>query len=135
MRRSYTISLSIDRSFIEVYDYLSKPGNYADWAPVEAGTFKPLENGDWQGVTPGGLRHYRFTAPNNFGVLDHAIFVPGGEMFYNPMRVTPNQNGTELTFVFYRREGMDDTQFDSTVEWIHTDFLALKSVLEAGNRR
>ena len=55
-------------------------------------------------------------------------------MFYNPMRVTPNQAGTELTFTYFRREGVTDAQFDSTVEWIRTDFLTLKAFLEAGNR-
>ena len=43
------------------------------------GTFKPLANGDWEGETPFGFRHFRFTPPNNYGVLDHAIFVPGGD--------------------------------------------------------
>ncbi|WEK04829.1 MAG: hypothetical protein P0Y65_00805 [Candidatus Devosia phytovorans] len=135
MRRSHTITISIDRPFDEVYAYLSKPSNYQDWATVEQGSFKPLENGDWVGMTPAGLRHHRFTAPNNFGVLDHAIFVPGKEMLYNPMRVTPNQDGTELTFTYYVREGMSDERFESSIEWIRTDFLALKSYLEAGNRR
>ncbi len=135
MRRSHTISLPIERPFDEVYDYLSRPVNYQHWSGiVEQGSFRPLDNGDWVGMTPGGERHHRFTAPNNFGVLDHAIFVPGGEMFYNPMRVTPNQAGTELTFTYFRREGVTDAQFDSTVEWIRTDFLTLKAFLEAGNR-
>jgi hypothetical protein len=134
MRRSQTISVSIDRPFDEVYDYLVNPANYQYWATVEPGTFKPLGNGDWQGEMPKGLRHFRFTPPNNFGVLDHAIFVPGEELLYTPMRLVPNGKGCELTFTFFRREGMDDPQFASTVEWIRTDFLGLKSLLEARNR-
>lgn len=135
MRRSHTLSVSIDRPFDEVYDYLSRPVNYQNWAgTVEPGSFRPLENGDWVAMTQDGERHHRFTPPNNFGVLDHAIFVPGREMFYNPMRVTPNEAGTELTFTYYRREGVDDGQFISTVEWIQTDLLTLKSLLEAGKR-
>jgi hypothetical protein len=130
MRRSHTISVSIDRPFDEVYDYLVKPANYENWAAVEPGSFKPLDNGDWQGETPDGLRHFRFTPPNNFGVLDHAMFVPGTELLYMPMRIMQNGRGTELTFTFFRRDGMDDVQFASTVEWISTDFLTLKSILE-----
>ena len=41
--------------------------------------------------------------------------------------------GRDLTFTFFRREGMDDAQFASAIEWIMTDFLALKSLLEARN--
>lgn len=133
MRRSHTISISIDRPFDDVYAYLGKPINFQQWAAVEPDTFKPLDNGDWQGVTPFGFRHFRFSPPNNYGVLDHAVFVPGGEVLYTPMRVMPNDLGTELTFTFFRREGMDDAQFASAIEWITTDFLALKSLLEAQN--
>lgn len=131
MRRSHTIGISILRPFDEVYAYLSKPSNFEHWAAIEPDTFKPLADGDWQGETTFGFRHFRFTPPNPFGVLDHAIFVPGGEMLYTPMRVVPNDEGTELTFTFLQRAGMDDAQFDSAIEWIMTDFLALKSLLEA----
>lgn len=133
MRRSHTIGVSIERPFDEVYDYLVRPANYQHWAAVEPGSFKPLDNGDWEGLTANGLRHFRFTTPNNFGVLDHAIFVPGGKVLYTPMRVMPNGDGTELTFMFFQRDGVDDAQFASTVEWINTDLLTLKSLLEARN--
>jgi hypothetical protein len=134
MRRSHTISISIDRPYDEVYGYLSNPQNYQRWAALEPGTFKPLDNGDWQGETPFGFRHFRFSPPNRHGVLDHAVFVPDGEILYTPMRVVPNEEGTELIFTFFRRDGMDDAQFASAVEWIMTDFLTLKSLLEARNR-
>lgn len=133
MRRSHTISVSIDRPYDETYAYLSKPSNYEHWAAMEPGTFKPLPDGDWHGDTPFGFRHFRFSPPNRYGVLDHAIFIPGGEILYTPMRVVPNDEGTELTFTFFQRAGMDDAQFESAREWIMTDFLALKSLLEARN--
>lgn len=131
MRRSHTISVSIDCPFDDAYAYLGKPANFEHWAAVEPGSFRPLDNGDWQGDTPFGFRHFRFSPPNNYGVLDHAVFVPDGEILYTPMRVVPNGEGTELIFTFFRREGMDDVQFSSAVEWIMTDFLTLKSLLEA----
>lgn len=134
MRRSHIISVSIDSAYETVYAYLSRPANYGHWAAVEPGTFRPLPNGDWQADTPFGFRHFRFTPPNAFGVLDHAIFVPGQPVSYNPMRVVPNEMGSEVSFTFFRRDGMDDAQFTSAVEWITTDFLALKSLLEAKRR-
>jgi hypothetical protein len=131
MRRSHTISISIGCPLADAYAYLARPANFEAWAAIEPGSFHQRPDGDWEGETPFGFRHFRFTPPNAFGVLDHAIFEPGGEVRYNPMRVTPNDEGTDLTFTFFRREGMDDAQFASAVEWITTDFLALKSLLEA----
>ena len=131
MRPSHIISVSIERPCDEVYAFLAQPRNYAQWAAVEPGSFEPLSNGDWEGEMSFGYRHVRFTPPNPYGVLDHAIFIPGGELLFTPMRVVPNQQGTELMFTYFAREGMDEAQFASAVEWITTDFLALKSVLEA----
>lgn len=131
MRRSHTISISIACPWADAYAYLARPINFEAWAAVEPGSLRHRADGDWEGETPFGFRHFRFTAPNAFGVLDHAIFVPGGEVVFNAMRVTPNGEGCDLTFIFFRREGMDDAEFASAVEWITTDFLALKSLLEA----
>ncbi len=131
MRRSHVICVSIKRPFEEVYAFLAEPRNYARWAAVESGTLHPLPNGDWAGQMSFGFRHIRFTPRNPYGVLDHAIFVPGGEILFTPMRVVRNEGGTELYFTFFARTGMDDAQFASAVEWITTDFLALKSMLEA----
>lgn len=131
MRRSHTITLQIERPYARVYQFLVDPRNFPQWAAVEAASFKALENGDWQAMTPGGLRHYRFTPANEFGVLDHALFEPGATPMFTPMRVFANEEGCELTFTFFRRAGMTDAEFESTIEWITTDFLTLKSVLEA----
>jgi hypothetical protein len=131
MRRAHTICLSIDLPFEAVHAFLSDPANFSSWAAVEPDTFKPLPGGDWEGDMPVGPRHFRFIAPNALGVLDHAIFVPGEEVLFMPMRVMPNLAGTELTFTYLQRTGMGDAQFDSTVEWLTTDLLALKSLLEA----
>ena len=131
MRRSHTFSIAIARDYEAVHAYLAEPLNFPQWAAIEAGSFEPLANGDWSGLTPFGFRHFRFTPRNDFGVLDHAIFVPGEALLYTPMRVVPNGDGTELTFIFFQRDGMSDEQFASSLEWIMTDFLALKSLLEA----
>ena len=50
------------------------------------------------------------------------------------MRVMPNEEGTELVFTFYQRPGMSDEEFASAIEWVTTDFLTLKSLLETLRR-
>lgn len=135
MRRSHTISLSIDYPYADAYRFLADPLNYGEWAAVDKATYRPLQNGDWEAMTDfGGIRHFRFSPLNALGVLDHAVFVPGEPLLWTPMRVTPNEEGTELTFTFYQRPGMTDEAFASAIEWITTDFLTLKSMLE-GRRR
>ncbi|KRA41747.1 hypothetical protein [Devosia sp. Root635] len=135
MRRSHTISLYIDYPYDTAYRFLANPLNYGEWAAVDRASYRPLDNGDWEAMTNfGGIRHFRFTPVNAFGVLDHAIFVPGEKLLWTPMRVTPNEEGTELTFTFYQRPGMGEEEFASAIEWITTDFLTLKSLLEALRR-
>jgi len=135
MRRSHTISIQIDYPYALAYPYLADPRNYADWAAVDPDQFHLLENGDWSAETRfGGPRHVRFTPRNAFGILDHAVFEPGEPLLWTPMRVMPNEDGTELLFTFYQRPGSSEEQFQSAVEWITTDFLTLKSLLEARRR-
>jgi hypothetical protein len=132
MRRSHTFTFQIECPYEASYRFLSDPRNYAEWAAVEKGTYRPVGNGDWMGETPfGGMRHFRFLAPNAFGVFDHAMFIPGETLLYTPMRIFPNEEGTELHFTFFQRSGMSEEQFVSAIEWITTDFLTLKSLLEA----
>lgn len=131
MRRSHLFSIPIQRDCGVVYAYLAEPQNFEKWAAVEAGSFMPLANGDWEGQTPFGFRHFRFTPANPYGVLDHAIFEPGETPLFMPMRVVPNGAGTDLSFTFYQRDCMSDDQFASSIEWIGTDLLGLKSLIEA----
>ena len=63
-------------------------------------------------------------------MLDHAVYAQGEEPVMMPMRVVANGEGTEVMFLFYRRDDMNDEQFKSTIEWVTTDLLTLQSLLE-----
>lgn len=132
MRRSQTITIQIEAPYGAVHDYLGVPENYPEWAAVDPASFRRLESGDWVAeVRFGGLRHIRFAPANPFGVFDHAVFAPGETPLWMPMRLTPLDEGCELTFTFRQRDSMTDESFNSTLEWVTTDFWALKSLLEA----
>ena len=78
MRRARTITVSIDYPCEATYRFLSDPRNYGEWAAVEKNTYRQLSNGDWAAqVTFGGMRHFRFTPVNAFGVLGFLWFVVG----------------------------------------------------------
>lgn len=135
MRRSHTIVLHIDYPYEATYRFLADPQNFASWAAIDGNSYRPLGNGDWAAMTGfGGIRHFRFTPANSFGVLDHAVFVPGEPLLWTPMRVMPNEEGTDLAFTFYQRPGTSEAEFASAIEWVTTDFLTLKTLLEARRR-
>jgi hypothetical protein len=132
MPLSHTIVVQIDVPFEVAQPYLSEPQHYAEWAAVEPQTFRRLPNGDWAAeVRFGGERHIRFSEPNSEGVLDHAVFRPGEELLWMPMRARPENSGTALSFTFIQRPDMTGEEFASTIEWITSDLMTLKTVLEA----
>lgn len=131
MPLSHTIVVGIDVPYARAYPYLADPSRYADWAAVYPETYRQLENGDWAAeVRFGGVRHIRFAEANGEGVLDHAVFKPGEEPLWMPMRARPDGEGTELSFTFIQRDDMSADAFKSTIEWIMTDLMMLKTVLE-----
>jgi uncharacterized protein YndB with AHSA1/START domain len=131
LRRSHTLTFHIERPYEAVYEFLVDPRNYALWAAVEKDTFRQLEDGDWEAETEfGGKWNFRFTPANPFGVLDHAAYQPGKPIMWMPMRAVANEEGTDLIVTFYQRPDASDEEFASAVEWITTDFLGLKSLLE-----
>ena len=130
MRKSHVIHFAIERPVDEVYAFLADPLNYAKWAAVDGSMIK-TSTSDWYIQTPFGRRTVRFSEPNAFGVLDHAVFAEGEDPVVMPMRVVANGDGTELTFLFYQRDRMTDEQFASTIEWVRTDLLTLRSLLES----
>jgi uncharacterized protein YndB with AHSA1/START domain len=132
MPLSHTIVVRIEVPYEAAYSYLADPRTYADWAAVVPETYSQLDNGDWAAeVRFGGVRHIRFAAPNGEGVLDHAVFRPGEELLWMPMRARPEGAGTELSFTFIQRPDMSADEFASTVEWVTTDLQTLKAVLES----
>jgi hypothetical protein len=132
MALSHTIVVQIDVPYEVALGYLSDPRNYAEWAAVEPATYRQLANGDWAAeVRFGGVRHIRFSPPSSDGVLDHAVFRPGEEPLWMPMRAKSHEGGTELSFTFIQRPDMTEENFRSTIEWITSDLLTLKTVLEA----
>src|SRR3989338_479272 len=127
--KSQHISISINCSVDEVYEFASNPINIPKWA---AGLSSSIEivNGVVIAESPIGKVRVKFSDENPFGILDHDVTLPSGEVIYNPMRVIQNSNGSELIFTLYKREGMSDKMFSEDVEMIKHDLEKLKALLE-----
>jgi hypothetical protein len=127
--KSRHVSISINHPADEVYEFASNPENLPKWAAGISGSVKNV-NGDWIAESPMGRVKVKFGDKNRFGILDHDVTLPSGETFYNPMRVFPNEDGSELVFTLYQRPGMSDRDFRNDEEQIKADLKKLKALIE-----
>jgi len=132
MLNSTTIALAIARPCEEVYEFLLEPTNFSKWAFTGEVNMRHLGGQDWAVETSVGPRILRLARRNKFGVLDHFSMLAEGDAPHPiGMRVMVNGEGTELIYTCFQRATMGDSEFASMVEWITTDLMALKSLLEA----
>ena len=129
IHQSRTITVSIDRDWREVYDFVSIPQNFPRWA-AGLGTRFEKSGQEWTAEDPDGRPiRIRFTGPNAFGVLDHVVSAGGGET-RNAMRVVPNGTGAEAMFTLLKAPGMTEEVFAADAAAVERDLKALKTLLE-----
>ena len=127
---SKTISIRIERSARDVYDFTASPPSFARWA---SGLGKPLcdDGAVWEFEGAEGPVKVRFTARNAYGVLDHFVLLPDGNEICIPMRVIANGAGSEVLFTLFRVPGMSEEKFAADTDWVARDLNTLKGLLEA----
>lgn len=124
------VSERIGRPSGEVYEYTVDPANLPEWARGLATAVENID-GQWLVDGPMGRVGFAFVERNAFGVLDHEVTLPSGEVFYNPMRVVPDGDGCEVVFTVRRSPGMSDAEFERDAGLVAADLAALKKILEA----
>lgn len=72
----------------EVYDFAADPLNLPKWAAGLAGSEVERDGDQWFTESPMGRVTFTFAPQNDFGVLDHDVTLPSGEIVYNPLRVS-----------------------------------------------
>ena len=123
------LSERINRPADEVYAYASDPANLPEWAPG-LGSSVELVDGRWFVDTPTGRVGVAFAPRNEYGVLDHDVTLPSGEIIYNPVRVITYGSGCEVVFTLRRLPGMSDEDFERDADAVAADLTRLKRVLE-----
>ncbi|WP_413586124.1 SRPBCC family protein [Bdellovibrio sp. HCB274] len=127
---SRQISVSINRTVGDVYDFAANPENMNLWAQGLSRA-KLIKSGEeWVAASPMGNVKIRFSPKNNFGVLDHDVTLPSGVVNHNPLRVVKNGEGSEVIFTLYRLPKVSDADFEKDQSAVLTDLKALKSILE-----
>ena len=120
----------IDRSAADVYEYASDPTNLPQWAPGLGNSVESVD-GQWFVETESGRVGFAFVERNRYGVLDHEVALPSGQVVYNPMRVVPDGDGCEVVFSLRRLQDMSDEDFARDAALVQADLTRLKHVLEA----
>ncbi|XGC81151.1 SRPBCC family protein [Bdellovibrio bacteriovorus] len=127
---SRQITTSIERTPSEVYEFTANPENMPKWAEGLSKS-KMTKSGDyWIADSPMGSVKVKFTEKNKFGVLDHDVTLPNGDVIHNPFRVLKNGDGSEVIFTLYRLPKVSDADYEKDASAVKADLLKLKSILE-----
>lgn len=128
--RSEHVSVVIRRSAAEVCAVAGDPGSLPRWAAgLAAG--EPRREGEELVVdSPMGTVRVRFAPANSFGVLDHDVRLPDGEVVTNPLRVVPHPDGSEVIFTV-RQRGMAEAELEADVAAVRADLERLRDLLES----
>ncbi|WP_406494292.1 SRPBCC family protein [Streptomyces sp. NBC_01604] len=124
------ISTHIDRPANEVYDYASDPTNWPEWAHGLGSSIEKID-GQWIAESTSlGRVLVAFAEKNEFGVLDHDVTLPSGEVIHNPVRVIADGAGCEVVFTLRRRPEMSDEDFQRDADAVLADLTTLKRLME-----
>jgi Polyketide cyclase / dehydrase and lipid transport len=127
------VGVSIERPPAAVYAFASKPENLPKWA-TGLGESITRANGEWVVDSPMGTVKLHFAERNELGVLDHDVILESGVTVRNPIRVVPNGEGSEVTFILFRQPDMSDEKFAEDAAWVQKDLRILKDLLENGQQ-
>jgi len=114
----------------EVIAFAGDPANLPRWA-AGLSTGIRHEGGRWLADSPMGDIEVAFPGPVEAGILDHDVTLPDGTVVHNPMRVLRNDDGSEVVFTLYRRDGVTDAEFAEDAAAIEADLESLRTILEA----
>jgi hypothetical protein len=129
--KSQHISIDIKRPMSEVYDFAADPLNLPKWAAGLAGSKVERDGHQWFTESPMGRVTFTFAPRNDFGVLDHDVTLPSGQIVYNPLRVISDGDECEVVFTLRQRPEMTDEDFERDADAVAKDLATLKSVVES----
>ncbi len=124
------MTVSVNRPPAVVYAFAGNPSNLPQWA-AGLGAQVTHEDSRWLVHTPQGQAELRFTPDNPYGIMDHTITLPDGQVVDVPMRVVPNGSGSLVTFTLFRQPDMTEEQFEQDAAVVENDLKTLKAILEA----
>jgi hypothetical protein len=128
---SVHVATSIERPAAEVYAFVADPANLPAWAHGLAEAEIERIDDTWTIQSPMGTVTVSFAPANAFGVVDHDVTLPSGEVVANPLRVIPNAAGCDVLFTVRRRPAMSAAEFEADVAAVTADLATLRTRMEA----
>lgn len=125
------ISVRIGATRDAVYEFARDPQHLPRWAAGLAhGEVEPAEGDGVVVDSPMGRVGVVFAPRNEYGVLDHDVTLPTGDVVTNPVRVLAHPDGAEVVFTV-RQGDASDADFARDTAAVQADLERLKQLLEA----
>jgi hypothetical protein len=118
----------IDCPADDIYEYASDPANLPQWAPGLGSSVEKIDD-LWFVETSEGRVGFAFAQRNEYGVLDHDVTLPSGEVVCSPMRDRRRQRlrgGVNAA----PPPGMSEEDFRADAAAVTADLTRLKHVLD-----
>jgi hypothetical protein len=114
----------------KVFDFLSDPLNWPQYAVINLLSVSAGHNGWFNAVTKFGEGQIRVEGVSEFGILDHEWKDPQAnwKVF---SRVVPNGDGSTVMMTLFQPPVMNDAQFDEAMKLMDIEMNKLKEILEA----
>lgn len=124
------ISTVIRASRDAVYDFARDPANLPRWAAgLAQAEVERTDDGGLVVDSPMGRVAVAFVPHNAYGVLDHDVTLPTGDVVTNPVRVLAHPDGAEVVFTL-RQGTASDEELERDATLVAADLATLKSLLE-----
>jgi hypothetical protein len=115
------LTTAIDAAPEAVVAVAGDPAQLPRWAAGLSAGIRQQDDGRWVTDSPMGEVEVRFLGPLDAGVLDHDVVFPDGSVTRNPVRVLPNDGGSEVVFTLFQRTGMSDADFEADARQVQED--------------
>lgn len=114
----------------EVYVFASNPENLPQWAAGLSDSTIKKSSDERTTHSPMEEVRIRFVEKNPYGVIDHDVVLPSGEIVHNPLRVIKNSTGCDVVFTLFKLPHMTDETYLKDGELVENDHKRLKSIFE-----
>lgn len=111
MLPSHTLSVTITRHWLDLYETIWKPDYFPKWVSQLGDAPLQAEGNYWRAKGAEDALKVRFTEHNSYGVMDHWIDNGFGKEIYMPMRIVPNQEGAQVLLTLFRQPFTSDEKF------------------------
>lgn len=134
MLESKVITCSVQRNAQDLYEMLWRPESFTRWASGLSNSSLECDDQGWKAQGQEGPIRITFTEHNSLGVMDHRVDLGDGRIVYVPLRVIPNEDGSEVILTLFRQPGMSSEKFAEDEAWVRRDLAALKAWAEEAQR-